>query len=51
VSAMHNMLDPCLEIHTIVYGINVVAVCWRRTIVASIYDGMLRTRLTFVLSS
>jgi hypothetical protein len=43
VSAMHSMLDSCLDIHTIVYGINVVAVCGRRTVVASIYDRMLRT--------
>jgi hypothetical protein len=51
VSAMHSMFDPCLDIRTIVYGIEVVTVCGRRTIVASIYDRMLRTRLTFMLSS
>jgi hypothetical protein len=49
MAAMHSIFDPCLNIHTIVYGIDVVAVCGRRIIIASVYDRMLRTRLTFML--
>jgi hypothetical protein len=40
MGTMYGMFDPCRYLDNLVYRVD-MAVCGRRTIVASVYDGVL----------